>query len=237
MAAGGEKRAASSMTGCPRPRGLAAPRERRPSCRAVESSQLRRPALFRSKDVARRMPSDDPPRLRRRCSTTRRPSPPRARSAAASRRTPTATPCRLRCRRRWRRRRRSSWCRTRRRRRHLAAVRLAARLARACAHTQCRVPPPGVARYASASCAGTLVRLRRPKEKDRPRRPRGVERTGLVAPSAAWARGSAAAVSDGRTAAASGGVGWTCSHSCVEFESASKSDAPSHARAPSRQRV
>ena len=52
----------------------------------------------------------------------------------------------------------------------------------------------------------------------------------MVAPSAAWARGSAAAVSDGRTAAASGGVGWTCSHSCVEFESASKSDAVARAR-------
>ena len=63
MAAGGEKRAAgSSMTGLPLDREGLRPHESvRPSRRAVESSQLRRPALFRSKDVARRMPSDDPP--------------------------------------------------------------------------------------------------------------------------------------------------------------------------------
>ena len=50
------------MTGLPLDREGLRPHESvRPSRRAVESSQLRRPALFRSKDVARRMPSDDPP--------------------------------------------------------------------------------------------------------------------------------------------------------------------------------
>ena len=106
MAAGGERgRRVVDDRAAPRPRGRGHRRAPEPPRR--RTSQLRRPALFRSKDVARRMPSDDPPEAPARCSTTRRPSPPRARSAAARRRTHRRRRhVRLRCRRRWRRRRR-----------------------------------------------------------------------------------------------------------------------------------